>query len=170
VCASDPTEPRKRVDLLVRALHLVRRKRPDARLLLDTPSAPGLAAQLEGTAGVELVDMSNTATLARLYGEAWVSALPSTHEAFGLVLAEGLACGTPAVGTNTAGIPEVVDRPGIGRLFSGGEDELAKALLEAFELAEDPATVDACRERALELSTDRFVAAHLSLYRELLRR
>jgi glycosyltransferase involved in cell wall biosynthesis len=168
VCAADPAEPRKRIEFLIRAFGRVRRDRPGARLLLDRPRDPALCHSLEQP-GVELVDMSDTAGLARVYGSAWVSALPSVKEAFGLVLAEALACGTPGVGTDSAGIPEVLDRPEVGRLFSGGEDQLARALLEAFELAEDPATRAACRERALELSSERFAGAYLSLYGELLR-
>jgi glycosyltransferase involved in cell wall biosynthesis len=167
VCGADPGESRKRVDLLVHAFAIVRRNRPRARLLLDQGSDPARARALSG-AGVELVDMSDTATLAGLYRAAWVSALPSSNEAFGLVLAEAMACGTPGVGTRAGGIPEVIDRPEVGRLFSGGEEELARALIEALELAEDPATRAACRKRAMELSVDRYADAYLSLYRELM--
>ncbi len=169
VCAADPAEPRKRLDLLVDAFAVVRGEWPGARLLLDRSADPGLAARFDrGADGIELVDMSDTRELARLYGSAWVSALPSTNEAFGLVLAEALACGTPGVGTDTGGIPEVLDRPAVGRLFSGGAPELARALLEAIELAQDPATRAACRERAMEFSTDRFTDSYVGLYRELL--
>ena len=91
---------------------------------------------LEGVEGVELVDVDDRAELARVYGRSWVSALPSVGEAFGLVLLEAMACGTPVVGSDVLGIPEVVDRPEVGRLFSG--DDPAQALLEAIELADGP--------------------------------
>jgi glycosyltransferase involved in cell wall biosynthesis len=97
--------------------------------------------------------------------------LPSRDEAFGLVLTESLACGTPVVGSNDGGIPEIVDRPEIGRLFDGEDPAvLARALLEVLELAGDPATAGACRARAEDFSTDRCTDAYVALYRELLER
>ena len=93
----------------------------------------------------------------------------SYSEAFGLVLLEALACGTPVVGSNLDGIPELVDRESIGRVFDGEDPEpLARALIEAIELAREPGTAAACRERAEELSQDRCVERYLELYRELL--
>jgi glycosyltransferase involved in cell wall biosynthesis len=99
-----------------------------------------------------------------------VSALPSWGEAFGLVLAEALACGTPVVGADREGIPEVLggdDR--VGRLF-GGDDPaaVARALLEAIELAGDPATPVACRARAETFSAARCAERHEALYAGLL--
>jgi glycosyltransferase involved in cell wall biosynthesis len=118
---------------------------------------------------VELADVDDTGALAGAYRSAWVAALPSVGEAFGLVLAEALACGTPGVGTDDAGIPEVLDRPEVGRLFRGEDaSALAAALLEAFELAEDPGTRDACRARAQDFSAQRCGEAYEALYRELL--
>ena len=100
-----------------------------------------------------------------------MSALPSENEAFGLVLAEAMACGTPGVGSNLGGIPEVLDRPEIGRLFDGDDDATWRARCwRRFELAQDPATPDACRSRALELSTETCASAYDALYRELLGR
>lgn len=171
ICAASADVPGKRVPLLVRAFPRVRREHPRARLLLNRPRDPELARSLADPAnGVELVDLDDRDVLARRYAEAWVSVLPSLGEAFGLVLAEALACGTPGVGTDQGGIPEVLDRPEIGRLFTGEEDGLARALLEAIELARDPETADACRARAMELSTAQCALAYESLYREVLSR
>jgi glycosyltransferase involved in cell wall biosynthesis len=169
VCAASIDTARKRVPLLVRAFQQVRRECPNARLVLNRPRTAELAAPLLGP-GVELVDLDDRATLAEVYRRSWVSALASTGEAFGLVLAEALACGTPAVATKAGGMSEVVDRDTVGRLFEGGEDELARALLEGFELARDRGTAAACRARAAEFSTDRTVEEYLALYRELLER
>jgi glycosyltransferase involved in cell wall biosynthesis len=168
VCAAAGDRPRKRVGLLVEAFALVRRERPDARLVLNRPADGGAAGGGLYAPGVEFADLDDRDALARAYATAWVSALPSVDEAFGLVLAEALACGTPCVGSNQGGIPEVVDRPEIGRLFDGEDPRsLATALLEALELAADPATAAACRSRAGEFSTDRTTERYIALYREL---
>jgi len=168
VCAAAIDAPRKRVDMLVRAFAQVRHKRPEARLLLNRPRDPELAEGLAGP-GVELADLDDRAALADAYRSAWVSALPSLGEAFGLVLVEALACGTPVVATRAGGMAEIVADDGVGRLFDGDEEDLARAILGAFELAEDPATPGACRARAEDFSTDRTTEAYLDLYSELLR-
>lgn len=169
-CAAAIDHPAKRVPLLIEAFAGVRRQRPDARLILSRPGdrvGPDRAgAPLPP--GVELLDVDDHAALVRAYGQAWVSALPSLGEAFGLVLLEALACGTPGVGTDSGGIPEVLDRPEVGRLFRGAEPEdLTRALLEALELAADPATAAACRAQAGRFSTARCVDAYERLYRDL---
>ena len=172
--ASDPTiacpaaldQPRKRVGLLVDAFARVRRDRPDARLVLSRPP-PGVPVP-DLPAGVELADLDDRAELASAYRRAWVTALPSIGEAFGLVLAESLACGTPVVGTETGAIPELVDSAAIGRLFAGDDpDALARAIVDALELAGDPATPTTCRARVEDLSVARCAERHEALYREL---
>ena len=47
--------------------------------------------------------------LASAYREARLTALPSEYEAFGLVLLESLAAGTPVVASRVGGIPEFVE-------------------------------------------------------------
>jgi glycosyltransferase involved in cell wall biosynthesis len=174
VCAAvmDEAFGRKRVHLLVQAWPLVRREHPRARLLLNRPRTPALAQAAEDREqGIEIVDMDDRTELARMYASAWASVLPSHHEAFGLVLAEAMACGTPGVGSNLDGIPEVIDDPAIGRLFDGEDVQgLARAIIEAFELARDPATAKACRARAVKLSREAYADAYEQLYRELLER
>lgn len=161
VCAADPTEPRKRVDLLVRAFALVRDEIPEARLILDRTGPPA--------PGVELRDLSDPAALLAANREAWVAALPSWGEAFGLVLLEALACGTPVVGAAREAIPEVVDDPAVGRLFEGDEPAaLAAALLEGLDLARDPQTAAACRAHAERYPWEHTASAYIALYEELL--
>lgn len=168
VCAADPDDGRKRVPMLVRAFTLARRTRRDLRLMLVRPAGADLAAELEAVDGVELFDR-DPERVAALFQRAWVTALAAYSEAFGLVLVESLACGTPVVAMRDGGVPEIVDRPEVGRLFDDGEDDLARALLEGLELAEDGGVRDACRARAEHFDSRRCAAEHDRLYRELVR-
>jgi glycosyltransferase involved in cell wall biosynthesis len=73
------------------------------------------------------------------------------------------------VATNRDALPEVVDRPEVGRLFDGdGPEPLAKALLEALELSQHTTTAAACRTRAEDFSPQRCADAYEALYREVL--
>jgi phosphatidylinositol alpha-mannosyltransferase len=170
VCAAALDQPQKRVGLLVEAFRAVRREHPRARLVLSRPAGGGAPpAGIEAEEGVELHDLDDRGVLAAAYREAWVSALPSWGEAFGLVLVEAMACGTPAVGSDLGAIPEVVDRDEVGRLFHGDDPaDVARALLDAIELARDPATPGACRARAEDFSTHATAEAYEGLYTELL--
>jgi glycosyltransferase involved in cell wall biosynthesis len=169
-CAAASDVPRKGVPLLLEAFRTVRRSHPDARLHLMRPGDPGLASSLGAESGVALVDfVEEPAQLAPFYGQAWVSVLPSVGEAFGVVLAESLACGTPVVGTDDSAIPEVIAAPDYGRLFERDDAAgLAQALLEGLELSQDSKIVATCRARAEEFSTGRMVERWLGLYRGLL--
>ncbi|HEU4657672.1 MAG TPA: glycosyltransferase family 4 protein [Capillimicrobium sp.] len=169
-CAAAADDDRKRVPLLLEALPAVRRARPGARLLLVRPADARVAARLAAVDGVELVEpLDDPRALAARYSSAWVSALPAYDEAFGLVLAEALACGTPVVGRRDAGIPEVVGDAPVGRLFDGDDPgAVATALLEGLELAESDGIADACRRRAAAFSTDEAGRRHADLYRSLL--
>jgi glycosyltransferase involved in cell wall biosynthesis len=108
-----------------------------------------------------------TEELPAAYSSAAVTVLPSRHEAFGLTLAESLACGTPVVGTDEAGIPDVIDDEAIGRRFAAGDaDDLARAILEALELVRDPGTRERCRGSGLRFDWMNVVAPAIeSLYR-----
>jgi glycosyltransferase involved in cell wall biosynthesis len=159
-CASDPAVEAKRVPLLIEAFKRLRKRRRRARLILQAPRDEALAATLQGD-GIELTAGED---LPELYSRAWALALPSWGEAFGLVMTEALACGTPVVGTNS----EIVDSDEIGRVFEGDDPkDLAKALTETLDLAKDPKTRDRCRARAESFSTERATEQYLRLYQSL---
>jgi glycosyltransferase involved in cell wall biosynthesis len=166
-CAAPVDVGWKRVDLLIAAFALVRRERSAAQLVLLRPDDPQVASRtLAAGPGIELVDpVSDPRRLAGTYRRAWVTALPSRGDSFGLVLAESLACGTPVVGSVHGALPEVVDRQEIGQVFEPDDASgLARALLEVLETAGRPDTVEACRARAGDFSIEANVRAHLELY------
>ncbi|HEX2085575.1 MAG TPA: glycosyltransferase family 4 protein [Solirubrobacteraceae bacterium] len=153
VCPAALDAPHKRAGLLLDAFARVRRERPGARLVLDRRA--GVTAE-----GVELRDLDDHAALVAAYREAHVCALASEGEAFGLVLVEALACGTPAVASDDGAGPEVT-----ATTFAGGDArDLARAILDAAG-----ATPAECRARAERFGLERCVAAHEALYRDALR-
>ncbi len=159
LCAADPAEPRKRVALLAEAFGLLRERLPQARLVL----APRPGAAAPTGPGIEHRDLDSREALVAANREAWVHALPSFGEAFGLVLAEALACGTTVVGPTRA----LTD--GVGEPFVDGDaTELARALERALDRGRDPATAAACRTRAERFSRRATSDAYRSLYAELL--
>ena len=161
-CAASPADPRKRVGLLVEAFSRLRRDWPEARLVLDaggSPPDPGLLAD-----GVEVVETGGDG-LAERYARAWVTALPSEREAFGLVLVESLAAGTPAVGIREGGVPEILDDPEVGVLAGAAEPgELAEALERGLDLGRSEGVRAACRDHARRWDWEEVVPAFESLY------
>jgi glycosyltransferase involved in cell wall biosynthesis len=144
----------KGVDVLLRAFVTVGAAHPDARLVLCGPGDPAWAFEAVGAAldpvraRIEVLPAGSPEDLPALYAAAHVTVLPSRNEAFGLVLAESLASGTPVVGCTGGGAEEIV-APGVGAIVAHGDDRaLAAAITEVLPLALDPATAPRCVARA----------------------
>lgn len=173
LCTAAPDDPRKRVGLLVRAFAGLSNHHPDVRLVLVPPRREGIDAMLAGLdehvrARVEVREDLDSEDLAAAYRAASVTVLPSIREAFGLVLVESLAAGTPAVGSDHGAIPEVVTDPAIGRLFAPDDAEaLTRALLEALEISTDPATPERCRRHAEQWDWSVLGPRHEAVYEQL---
>jgi glycosyltransferase involved in cell wall biosynthesis len=163
LCPADLRDPRKRGALLRSAFEVLRTQRPEARLVLSGPPAPGERA-IEP--GVEYADLDTQDALVRAYSEAWVTVLLSRAEAFGLVLAESLACGTPVLASPGGGAEEIVRGDGVGRMIDSESPEVvARAIEESMDGGEEISS--ACAARAREFSADRCAAAYEELYLEL---
>lgn len=178
---ADLADERKGGTLLLRAWNKVFEHRPDALLVLAGPF--GLAGFHQGhflqtmlgkfslvknpaaRAAIEIRGVGDVADLPLWYSEASVTVLPSFDEAFGIVLTESLACGTPVVASSQGGPGEIVANDRIGATVSlksqwdlqsmNAAEELADALLYAIELAGKPSTSTECREWASQWSLDR---------------
>jgi phosphatidylinositol alpha-mannosyltransferase len=159
----------KGLKYLVSAMDHLARAEQRVRLWLSGSGDP--AAVLAGASAatrerIEVLRLGRLEDQPARYSAAWVTVLPSAHEAFGLVLVESLACGTPIVGCNHASIPELV-RPEIGALAEPYDSRaLAEACGAALALAANPATADRCREAARQYDWDTAVAPAVErLYR-----
>jgi phosphatidylinositol alpha-mannosyltransferase len=166
LCAASLDDPRKRGPLLLRAFARLRSEVGDARLVLAGRGAPGaLAGNGRLPDGVEPVSVDRTDALASAYRSAWATVLPSVHEAFGLVLLESLASGTPVVAARSGATPEVLGGNATGVLFAPDDaDDLARAMREALELSNAAETAAACREQARRFEWDRVVGEYEAVY------
>jgi glycosyltransferase involved in cell wall biosynthesis len=128
--------PRKRLEDLLEAVALLRRRLPEVRLrivgegparaeLLGRQGALGL-----GEAVVFLGEVSRS-RLAEEYVNADCFCLPSVQEGFGIVFLEAMAAGLPIIACRAAAVPEVVPEGVAGMLVAPRRpDQLADALEE----------------------------------------
>jgi len=95
--------------------------------------------------------------------------LPSEWEAFGLVLLEAMAAGTPIVATAVGGVPDVLDQGRTGRLVPYGDaNALAGALRSVVDDSRETERLRAAgRERVGGFDWSVTVDRHRALYREL---
>jgi phosphatidylinositol alpha-mannosyltransferase len=167
ICAASLGDPRKRSALLFGAFERLRARRADLRLRVFEGRDPVLsrtAASLP--AGTELLPATDDAgTLADAYASSWASVLPAVGEAFGLVLVESLAAGTPVVADRSGAGPEILAGEPIGCLFDPDDEAgLADAMAAALELGADPETAARCRARAAIFDWPRTLARWECLY------
>jgi glycosyltransferase involved in cell wall biosynthesis len=105
--------PRKRLAVLLRAAHCLRRRIPELRFRVvgGGPQAPALFRlwrELRLEPIVRWMGELPRHELAREYNRADVFCLPSAQEGFGIVFLEAMAAGKPIVAARAAAIPEVV--------------------------------------------------------------
>ncbi len=98
--------------------------------------------------------------------------LPSEWEAFGLVLLEAMAAGTPIVATSVGGVPDVLDGGRAGRLVPYGDvGAMATALRSVVDDSRETERLRAAgRERVGGFDWSVTVDRHRALYRELVGR
>jgi glycosyltransferase involved in cell wall biosynthesis len=105
--------PRKRLDILLRAVALLRDRIPalEVRIVGNGPERDRLrhlATELSIEPFVSWVGDVSIDDLASEYNRADVFCLPSVQEGFGIVFLEAMAAGKPIVAAHAAAVPEVV--------------------------------------------------------------
>lgn len=152
------TWPHKNHERLLEAFALVRRERPELRLVLTGVDTERLA----GPAGVEAKGSVPLAELAALYRRSACVVFPSLYEGFGAPPLEAMACGAPVAASNRASLPEVCGNaavlfdPESPRAIAAGVDEALRRGAELSELG---------LRQAASFTWDRAALRHEDAYR-----
>jgi len=145
----DINNKRKGFEPLVQALQSLEKLQKIALVSVGRGMA---STHVAGTKVLNLGHVSNDIFLAATFSAADVFVIPSLQEAFGQTALEAMACGTPVVGFDVGGIPDMV-RPGITGLLVPPGDVAALGAAITKLLDDDPLRremCDNCRRVAVE--------------------
>jgi glycosyltransferase involved in cell wall biosynthesis len=146
-------DQRKNQRNLIEAFALLPPKiRADFQLVIVGNGWPDVYAELRGYAknyGLKEDDLIfagkvHDADLLKLYNLCFLFVFPSLFEGFGLPILEAMACGTPAIGSNSTSIPEVIGRA--DALFDPTVPSLIAAKIS--EVVQSPSFYASLREHA----------------------
>lgn len=166
---------RKGIYPLLKALPLVLREVPDARLLVvgkEYKHSIRFAKFLSRGLPVEFVDGMARDALLKIYKTAKVFVLPSHIEAVGIVNLEAMASGTPIVASRVGGIPEVITNGENGLLVDAGDYQgLSRAIIRCFK---DRSLTDRLTKKGYERFQSSFLVQYMiesveSVYRDIVR-
>ncbi|UZF58673.1 glycosyltransferase family 4 protein [Gordonia polyisoprenivorans] len=162
-------EPRKGIDILMRALPTVVERFGDLRVLVVGGGNQKALRRRAGDLADHLVFLGQVddATKARALASADVYCAPNLGgESFGIVLVEAMAAGAAVIASKLDAFRRVLDDGRAGRLFAvGAADELASGLIEL--LADDEARADlvrAARARAARYDWSRVADQIMRVY------
>ncbi len=151
----------KRPDLLIRALEVINRSFPRARVVFageydiryeDTWERNQALVQRYRDQLIFLGQVSSMQAMANFYAACDVLVLPSDTECFALVQVEAMLCGTPVVMTDTPGGRVPVTVTGMGALVPRGDWEaIGKAVVDILRQPERYARPRTEIERAFSL-------------------
>ncbi len=151
----------KRPDLLIRALEVINRSFPRARVVFageydiryeDTWERNQALVQRYRDQLIFLGQLSSMQAMANFYAACDVLVLPSDTECFALVQVEAMLCGTPVVMTDTPGGRVPVSVTGMGATVPRGDWEaIGAAVVDILQQPERYARPRADIERAFSL-------------------
>lgn len=115
---------------------------------------------------IYLGNIDNDAALVEAYNSAKLCVVPSRVDNLPFVAMESLACGTPVVGFDIGGMPDIVSDSKIGQLVTPFDvEQLGKAIVDWMQHDKPKSTVMHCRQKAVN---DYSVKVQVSRYLELI--
>ncbi|MGN8887146.1 glycosyltransferase [Blautia sp. HCP28S3_G10] len=112
-----------------------------------------LEDKVNGVSNIQNVGFQKGEALEKLIREAKFCVVPSEwYEPFGLTIVEAQSLGTPVIGANVGGIPELITDDIDGRLFTSKDSEQLASIIR--ELWNDPDKVEEYAKACLNLERD----------------
>ncbi|MCM1021635.1 MAG: glycosyltransferase family 4 protein [Muribaculum sp.] len=174
--AMNVADPRKGFDILCESLNLwATRNRAEAKrteLLIVGKNASQLAGVFKML--VRPMDyVTETTTLINIYNAANVFITPSQQDNLPNTVMEALSCGTPCIGCNIGGIPEMIENGSCGIVVEPGGNVVAgfaDAVAQVLQADENCRMSEAARKKSLTCYSQTVVAKqYLNLYKSLIK-
>ena len=112
---------RKGIDTLIKAFKIVKKELPAAHLYIigEGPDRKEFETLASETEDIHFEGFQSD--IHKYLSNTDIFVLPSMLESFGLALAEARYAGCACIGTNTGGIPEVLEQGNAGQIFDVGD-------------------------------------------------
>lgn len=122
--------PVKRVKDVIESFQKITEMIPAKLLLVGDGREMGKISQMvdERHLTKQVLFLGKQENLEELYAISDLLLLLSEKESFGLVALEAMACGVPCVGTNTGGIPEVIENGRTGYICEVGDIDMISSM------------------------------------------
>ena len=165
------SDKRKGFDYLAESLHIILEKNPHLKETLAVVVMGRCTQELEEKLPVPVYStgyVEEVARMAEIYNAADLFVIPSLEDNLPNTVMESMACGTPCVGFDTGGIPEMIDHGCNGYVaHHKSAEDFARGIIVLLQEADYPAYALAAREKVVTTYAPDVVAArYIALYRE----
>lgn len=160
---------RKGFDKLVQALKQIKARIPTLCLVGVGHNSPALELQIPY---LNLGHINSDRLLSNIYSAADVVVIPSLQDNLPNTVLESMACGTPVIGFDVGGIPDMIQHGKTGLLVPPSDTAaFGAAILELLKNPERQSRLSAhCRQTAVQrFSLQRQASRYTDLYTKLLR-
>jgi len=165
------SDERKGIHYLIDAIEIISKQSKAENLELIIFGNSNMDLSKISTLKVNYLNfLSNEEDINAMYNAADVYVTPSLEENLPNTIMESLACGTPCVGFNVGGIPEMIDHTVNGYVaeYESAED-LAAGILWVLDNSEKLNLPDACMKKVQNCYTnDRVADQYIQLFKDLL--
>ena len=159
----------KGAHILLSAFKQLKQQNVRLHIVGDGTESEGLRRSAGNDSRIHFHGFVTGEALEKLYQKANLVVVPSIwHEPFGIIIIESLKHGTPVIGSNIGGIPEIIEPGNNGLLFEAGNVAELKDILESLII--NPSELKRLSEGAFNSARKYDIKQHIQKLEEIYRR